>query len=490
MTRTNLGKVGILYKDANRLIDDLEHAGTEIHSLYAMRHGLPVLEGYWAPYGPGVLHGCQSLSKTVTGIALGTAMQEGILHLSDRLIDIFPEYAHHTAGRPYWNELQVRHIATMSAGMDTQPAVTSSNWIEEFFQTDIVHKPGTSFFYNSIACSMVGACIRRKTGVGLKEFLTSRVFCKIGVDPDLITWHCHPNGMENGSGGVMSTVRQTALLMELYRRGGVWNNERILSEEWVRFALQVQNPYPEGALKYGGMMWVWEHCFAADGAMGQWSLFYPEKDLVISVNQTLTGDGYSEVRGILERFAASLCDHPVEWTEKEELAFSDRISRLCIPHPTYGPDPVLLSAIDGKCLDIKGGTAHFFADDLTIFDRSYQAPVTAFRFEKQGNGLMLHVHTDGGTRLCPVTFSGNRSVYEVDTPSSNPVRIASVTGHCPDGHTLCLEVRWLESCRIHLIRFNFTGTGAEITTSRLRVGGFDVPDETVHAKWTKEAAHG
>ena len=47
----------------------------------------------------GVVHGCQSLTKTVTGIALGAAMQEGILGLDDRLIDLFPEYRIHTTGR-------------------------------------------------------------------------------------------------------------------------------------------------------------------------------------------------------------------------------------------------------------------------------------------------------------------------------------------------------------------------------------------------------
>ena len=50
-----------------------------------------------------------------------------------------------------------------------------------------------------------------------------------------------------------------------------------------------------------------------------------------------------------------------------------------------------------------------------------------------------------------------------------------------EDRTLVLEVRWLESCRVHRITFNALGSGAQITTSRLPVGGFDVPEETALA---------
>ena len=153
--RSHPGTVGISAGAADRLLDALESCGTEPHALLVMRHGSPVFEGYWAPYAPGVIHGDQSLTKTVTGIALGVAITEGILHLDDRLIDIFPEFAHHTQGRPWWDQLRVRHIATMGAGMERQPPVTDPDWIEKFFQMDIVHAPGSAFYYNSIACSMV-----------------------------------------------------------------------------------------------------------------------------------------------------------------------------------------------------------------------------------------------------------------------------------------------------------------------------------------------
>lgn len=482
--RMHPGQAGVSYGDAARLLDALETPGAEPHGLLVMRHGEPVLEGYWAPYGPGVIHGDQSLTKTVTGIALGVAVTEGILSLEDRLIDLFPEFASHAAGRPWWDALKVRHIATMAAGMERQPAVTDADWIEGFFRMDIVHQPGTAFYYNSIACSMVGACIRKRTGLGLMEYLTPRVFEKIGVDAARLRWHRHADGLENGSGGLISTVRDNALFMELYRRGGVWDGQRILCQEWLDFALQVQNPHTGGMAAYGGMMWMYPGFMMADGAMGQWSMLFPAKDAVISVQQTLsTPDAVERVRQALADFALRMSDAPVPWTEAEYARWMRRLGGQALPAPAYGENRQALRALDGRSLRIASGTARFFADDLTIFNQSYAAPVQRFAFAERNGDLLLQVIARDRTVTCPVGLRGYRPVCDVEPVSGNPARTACVTGAFPQADTLCLEVRWLESCRIHRLTFRLDAEGADIITERVPVGGFDVPAETARALW-------
>lgn len=480
------GTVGISYENANAFLNALEDSGSELHGLLVLRHGQPVMEGYWAPYGPGVGHGCQSLTKTLSGIALGAALQEGILSLDDRLIDLFPEFAHHAEGRPWWDELRVRHIATMGAGMESQPPVISPTWIEEFFQMDIVHQPGTAFFYNSVACSMVGVCIRKKTGLGLIDYLTPRIFDKLGVDVRHIGWHCHPDGQENGSGGLISTARNNALLMELYRRDGVWNGERLLQKEWVDFALQVENPYAPGAEKYGGMLWVWrDGCFVADGAMGQWGMLFQKEDVVIVLHQTISSQEEDRaVRRALFHFVDALQETEVAWTPEETRRFERRLRTMAIPAPVCQENPAALRRLDGRMLKIVSGTARFFADDLAIFNEEYLTPVESFAFAEEQEDLRLTVTARGQTRDCLVSLKGCRPVCNVAPVSINPARIVSVSGSFQDEQTLVLEIRWLESCRVHEVTFHFTNGGAEITTRRLSVGGFDVPDEHATAVWT------
>ena len=475
------GAIGISFENANRLLGRLETLNTEAHALLVMRQGIAGLEGYWAPYGPGQAHGSQSLTKTMTGIALGAAMQEGLIGLDEQLIDIFPEYAAHAAGRPWWDRLQVRHIASMGAGMETQPRVTDARWLEAFFEMDIVHEPGTAYMYNSIACSTVGACVRKRSGLGLMDFLKPRVFDVIGIDSAHLLWHRHPNGLENGSGGLVSTVRDNALMMELYRRRGIWEGRRILSEEWVDFALNVQNPHVGGDACYGGMLWIRDGIRMADGAMGQWAMLFPEKDVVIAINQTIAAPAVdAQVRAALKAFVDALSDGEVPWADDEVRQMNNRLSRLCVPAPRYGEDRAALS---GKSLRVVSGDAQFFADDLAIFDLAYRAPIRAFGFEAADGNLRLWVRADGGDVVCPVNMKGSRSVCTLDAVGPNPARTASVTGRFePDG-ALTLEVRWLESCRVHHITFRFDEGGADIVTARVPVGGFDVPEMRARAIW-------
>lgn len=86
--RTTPEAVGLRSEDIEWLLDELESGFTEMHGLMIMRHGKVCAEGWWAPYGPGVRHGLQSLSKTYAATAVGIACTEGLLHLDDKVIDI------------------------------------------------------------------------------------------------------------------------------------------------------------------------------------------------------------------------------------------------------------------------------------------------------------------------------------------------------------------------------------------------------------------
>ena len=89
--RTTPEMVGISSTSIQRLLDKLESGFTEMHSIQIMRHGKICAEGWWNPYAPGIRHNLMSVTKTYTATAIGIAYTEGILKLTDRIIDIFPD---------------------------------------------------------------------------------------------------------------------------------------------------------------------------------------------------------------------------------------------------------------------------------------------------------------------------------------------------------------------------------------------------------------
>jgi len=69
----------------------LDEGGYEVHGLMILRHDKVVAEHWWRPYGPQYPHAMYSATKTFTGAAVGFAVQEGLLKVSDRVMDFFPD---------------------------------------------------------------------------------------------------------------------------------------------------------------------------------------------------------------------------------------------------------------------------------------------------------------------------------------------------------------------------------------------------------------
>ena len=160
--------------------------------------------------------------------------------------------------------------------------------------------------YNSVGSSILGAIVRKKTGEGLHEYLTKRLFRKIGIDPENIRWYYMPDGMETGGGGMLATTEDNLRLMKLYADGGVWEGERILAEDYVRLATTNQNDSatesinnPEASdnfLGYGFQIWMCKPkgVYRADGAMGQFTIVCPDQDMLIAINETAIGAHWAQ----------------------------------------------------------------------------------------------------------------------------------------------------------------------------------------------------
>ncbi len=91
-----------------------------MHSFVMLRHGKVIAEGWWNPYKNDLRQTVYSTSKTFTATAIGFAVAENKLKLSDKVISFFPNDLPDTIS-PNLAALTVKDVLIMSDGQFPDP---------------------------------------------------------------------------------------------------------------------------------------------------------------------------------------------------------------------------------------------------------------------------------------------------------------------------------------------------------------------------------
>ena len=127
--------------------------------------------------------------------------------------------------------------------------------------------------------------------------------------------------------------------MALYLQKGVWEGERILSEEFVELATTTRictvNPDdkrpPQENINpgYGFMIWMClpEDSYRADGMGGQYTVVLPRQDMIISITES--SDTPFRVLDAFWAFLEEIQDEPLPEDEDARGRLRRRMERLC-----------------------------------------------------------------------------------------------------------------------------------------------------------------
>lgn len=477
--RTTPEAVGIPSASVEWLLDRLEEGWTEPHGLMIMRHGKVCAEGWWAPYASGIRHGLQSHTKTYAATAVGIAYTEGLLKLTDRIVDIF---ADEIPENPSENlkKLTVRDVLCMGCGMDTMPR-PSKDWIREFLATPVNHVPGTTFMYNSTGSTFLGAIVRKLTGLGLHDYLKPRLFDKIGIDAENLRWITMPDGMEIGGGGLFATTEDNLRLMKLYADGGVWEGERILAEDYVKLATSKQNdsateravnpPAEDNFVGYGFQIWMCrpKGVYRADGAMGQFTIVFPERDMLLAITENASGStGGAMPQKALDTIWKWMDALPGPETEilpedpEASAHLARRMQMLALPAPLRSPESPLQEKINGSTYAVTDGYFALADAGMVRFmsgeDRPGGAKALSLTFAE--NACTLTCLVDGKPQSLTAAMDGTRLRNELPGMPS----IALCSGCWEADNVFRLRLRMVETCNETSITFTFSGDQAQVET--------------------------
>lgn len=270
----------------------IQDKGYDVHGLMILRHGKVIAEHWWAPFAPGYQHAMYSATKTFTGCAVGFAVQEGLLKVSDKVIDFFPDLLPERMPQ-YLEDLTVEHLLTMSCGHAvTRYAGSGAEQVRNFLATEFSSRPGTVFFYDVTCSHVLSHILTRVSGVSTYEYLKPRLLDKLGIEDPV--WEMDLDGVNMGNGGTHMRTSDLAKLGQFLLNCGSWNGEQLLDREWVKAQTtphifqrpqlsEQENMKDDGGQGYGYQTWMGRHgSYRAIGGCNQLAMVIPEYDLVVA----------------------------------------------------------------------------------------------------------------------------------------------------------------------------------------------------------------
>ena len=257
-----------------------------------------------------------SHTKSFVSIAVGIAIEEGLLNLETRLAEIFPEDAAKNSD-PRIHRITLRDLLMMASGFGV-PLLNNyssipENCLDYLMTRPILDTPGTKHVYSNGDTTLIGLMLEKTTGVSLGEYMYEKVLKPMDIPKP--EWRKLPSGQEFGAGGMVLRLSDMMKLGQLCLAGGVWQGKRIVSEEWIREATKKQidtlpslwncgygyqfkrSPYPDS--------------YRAAGLFGQVTTVLPQIDAIVGIQcgENVSGS-WEPIRLMLhEEVLSKMTDH-------------------------------------------------------------------------------------------------------------------------------------------------------------------------------------
>jgi len=266
--------------DIKPYVKGIEKQKLNVEGVIVYQHGREIARHRWIPEQPKHVW---SVSKSFASIAIGMAIDEGKLRLSDRVAQVL----NRKKPGPRWNALTLEHLLTMTMGHVGEARPEDLNGL---LSLEITRDPGTYYFYDSGCSHLASAMFTRVMGVKIRDFLLNRLFRPLGI-PD-------PNWQESSDGcftlggyGLEVSTSSMAVFGQFLLQKGNWQGKQLVSTAWLDRATRTQvqtmptQDAPDYNIGYGYQFWTCRHgAFRCDGKDGQFIVVIPSLDAVVAIS--------------------------------------------------------------------------------------------------------------------------------------------------------------------------------------------------------------
>lgn len=466
--RTTPEAVGIRSEHIYAFVKELSEM-TELapHLLMITRDDKIICETEFYPYRMDTWHVSHSLCKSITAIAVGLLVEDGVLSLDEKITDIFSKHAF-SIDFVRQKDITIRHLLNMSAGIafNELGSVTYEDWTEGFFASNLKFAPGSKFFYNSMNSYIISAAIKEKTGRDMFDLLYERVFLPMGIQE--VCWEKSPTGITKGGWGLYMKMEDMMKFGKLFLNGGVWNGERLLSAEWIAEMTQKQMDTPESMNLYGYGYHVWigarQGSYQFNGMFGQNLFVLP--DIRMTIGIYCGGTEFfptGKLTALVNKYFGDHY-HPADELRPARHAYSTLAAlraSLAMPAPQTRHEKMkkcaALMPIVNKSYRFEGKNASLLPLTLSLLHANFAGGFEKISFRLLGDIMEATFVSPIETITIPFSADGTAHYFDL-TENGERFSVASIgkmTKNEDDVPVLKLSIYFLETTAVRHIKIFF-----------------------------------
>ncbi len=266
-----------------------------VRGMVVARDGVVIGEGHWSGT-PETLRQSRSVTKSVTSILLGIAIDRGFIKegYSARLVDYLP--ADLVPSDPAKREIRLFHLLLMISGLqwnettDVDPWLASADPVGYLLSRPLAAQPGSAWNYDTAAAHLLSVVITQATGMSTLEFADAYLFGPLGITDR--SWEVI-GGYANGGHGLWLGTEDLAKLGVLYVNHGSFNGHQVVSSYWTNLSTYSSvthiGPFaPLTGRNYGLLWWIpvgaGYDAYTAWGWGGQFVFCVPGLKLVVATH--------------------------------------------------------------------------------------------------------------------------------------------------------------------------------------------------------------
>ncbi|MCX6303634.1 MAG: serine hydrolase [Bacteroidetes bacterium] len=217
---------------------------TATTAFIVIRNDSVLFERYYRGYDRAKISTIFSVSKSVTSLLVGLAVDDGyISSVRDPITRYIPELKE---GDPRFEHLTVEDLLNMRSGLKFKESYSSpfSGMARHYYGTNQKGKikklkfetePGLKFNYQSVCTALLGIAVENASGMPLARYLEEKIWIPLGMENGA-TWSLDDkrHRIAKAYGGLNTTVIDLAKIGRLYLHNGNWDGRQIVSAGWVK----------------------------------------------------------------------------------------------------------------------------------------------------------------------------------------------------------------------------------------------------------------